>query len=85
MGMKLIQLSRRDLTGLSGVESDMTILRSIEKFLNQTNMAPTRFGRDSIHDPRIVFDMRNGREPTDRTIKRLEHFMNIYRDGAIEQ
>lgn len=59
------------------------ILRQIEKFLRDTGMAPTRFGRDAVRDPRLVFDMRNGREPSGRTTKRLEHFMNIYQNGAI--
>lgn len=80
-----MQIKRQDLNALSGTKTDMTILRTIEKFLDRTSMAPTRFGRDSIHDPRIVFDMRNGREPTDRTIKRLEHFMNKYQKGTVEQ
>src|SRR3546814_10259988 len=52
--------------------------RSVEKFLSQTGMAPTRFGRDAARDPRLVFDLRNGREPGDRVKRRVEHFMNIY-------
>lgn len=63
----------------------MTMLRKIEKFLRNTGMAPTRFGRDAVRDPRLVFDMRNGREPTPRTVRRLEHFMNIRQNGAISQ
>jgi hypothetical protein len=27
-----------------------------------------------------VFDLRNGRTPRTRTEKRIEHFMNIYRE-----
>ncbi len=63
----------------------METLRKIEKFLRHTKMAPTRFGRAAVRDPRLVFDMRNGREPTPRMIRRLEHFMNIYQNGAISQ
>ncbi|MEZ5656144.1 MAG: hypothetical protein R3E04_09700 [Sphingobium sp.] len=63
----------------------MLILRRIEKFLRDTGMAPTRFGRDAVRDPRLVFDMRNGREPTPRMIGRIEHFMNIFQNGAVEQ
>ncbi len=55
------------------------MLRSVEMFLKETGMAPTRFGRDSVRDPRIVFDMRNGREPGSRMRRRLEHFMAGYR------
>ena len=61
----------------------MSILRKIEKFLHDTGMAPTRFGRDAVKDPRLVFDMRNGREPSSRTIRRIEHFMNICQSGAV--
>lgn len=60
----------------------MPTLRKIERFLRDTGMAPTRFGRDAVRDPRLVFDMRNGREPSARTIRRIEHFMNIRQNGA---
>ena len=63
----------------------MPILRKIENFLRNTGMAPTRFGRDAVRDPRLVFDMRNGREPTPRMIRRIEHFMNICQNGVISQ
>ncbi len=60
----------------------MSILRSIESFLRRTGMPPTRFGREAVRDPRLVFDLRNGREPTERLKRRVEHFMNIYAGGA---
>lgn len=60
----------------------MSILRSIESFLRRTGMPPTRFGREAVRDPRLVFDLRNGREPTERLKRRVEHFMNIYAEGA---
>lgn len=63
----------------------MPILRRIERFLNDTNMAPTRFGREAVRDPRLVFDMRRGREPSARMIRRIEHFMSIFQRGAISQ
>ncbi|MBK5265312.1 MAG: hypothetical protein JJE34_08805 [Alphaproteobacteria bacterium] len=56
----------------------MHLLRSVERFLRQSGMAPTRFGRAAVRDPRLVFDMRNGREPGERMKRRVEHFMNIY-------
>ncbi|MCP1468908.1 hypothetical protein J3E64_000579 [Sphingobium sp. OAS761] len=54
------------------------LLRAIEKFLRQHDMPPTTFGRRSTRDPRLVFDMRNGREPGERVSRRIEHFMNTY-------
>ena len=55
------------------------LLRKIEIFLRRTGMPATKFGRLAARDPRFVFDLRNGREPRDRTERRMEHFMNTYR------
>lgn len=60
----------------------MSTLRNIERFLRRSGMAPTRFGREAVRDPRLVFDMRRGREPTPAMQRRLEHFMNIYEGSA---
>ncbi|CAN5374369.1 hypothetical protein BH10PSE12_BH10PSE12_30530 [soil metagenome] len=56
----------------------MRLLRIIERFLVETGMPPTRFGRASVRDPRLVFDLRNGREPGERMKRRVEHFMNAW-------
>ena len=58
------------------------MLRSVETFLKATGMAPTRFGRDAVRDPRIVFDMRRGREPGARMRRRLEHFMSSHQGSG---
>ncbi len=58
------------------------LLRSIEKFLREQNIPPTRFGRECARDPRLVLDLRLGREPGDRVRRRIEHFMNTYRRSA---
>jgi len=47
------------------------LLREVEKFLRRRDVAPTRFGRDAVGDPRFVFDLRNGRDPRPRTIERV--------------
>jgi hypothetical protein len=57
----------------------MHLLRTIEIFMKETGIAPTRFGRDAVRDPRLVHDLRLGREPGERMRRRVEHFMNIYR------
>ena len=56
------------------------LIRSIEKFLRRTGMPPTNFGRLAVRDPRFVIDLRNGRQPRPATEKRVEHFMNTYRE-----
>ena len=53
----------------------MHLLREVEKFLNRSQTAPTRFGRDVVGDPRFVFDLRRGREPGPATVKRLRVFL----------
>jgi len=59
------------------------ILVLVESFLRQTKMPPSRFGREAARDPRIVFDLRAGRTPSDRVRRRLAHFMTSYRtEGA---
>lgn len=58
------------------------LIRRIEKFLRQTGMSWTRFGRLAAHDPRFVGDLRNGRTPRPETEKRVEHFMNKYGETA---
>lgn len=55
------------------------LLRKIESFIRQTGMAETRFGRLAAHDPRLIGDLRNGREPRPAMYQRVEHFMTIYR------
>jgi hypothetical protein len=55
------------------------LLMSIERFLREFQMPPTRFGRACARDPRLVFDLRMGREPGERVRRRIEHFMNTYR------
>ena len=56
------------------------LIRQIELFLRETGLPWTKFGRLAVRDPRFVEDLRNGRSPNERTEKRVEHFMNNYRE-----
>ena len=58
---------------------DRPLIMTIERFLRETGMPATRFGRMAVHDPRFVLDLRMGREPGTRVRCRAEHFMNIER------
>ena len=51
----------------------------VERFLKETGLPPTKFGRLAARDPRLVLDMRNGREIGDRVAARLRIFMADYR------
>ena len=58
------------------------LIRSIEKFLKEHNMPPTKFGRLAIHDPRFVLDLRNGRSPREDTAAKVQNFMRSYHGEA---
>lgn len=53
----------------------MSVHRKIEKFLRQTNMPPSKFGRLAARDPRLVRDLRNGRELRESLAARIEAFL----------
>lgn len=59
------------------------LIRSIEKFLRQTGMPATKFGRLAAQDPRFVLDLRNGRIPRSGTEKRIEQFINSYEETPV--
>ena len=54
----------------------MTLLRAIELYLERTGTTPTRFGREVMGDPRIVHDLRRGRQLRETTAARLRAFLN---------
>ena len=58
------------------------LIRDIERFLERTGLPPTKFGRLAVADPRLVFDLRNGREPRPPLRSRVEHFMNNFWEGT---
>jgi len=53
----------------------MHVGREVERFLQQTGMPPTRFGRLAVNDPRLVGDLRNGREPGPEVSDRIRAFI----------
>lgn len=56
----------------------MTILYEIKQFLRISGMAETRFGREAANDPRLVGDLRRGREPRLELTERLRAYMSKY-------
>jgi hypothetical protein len=54
------------------------LIRDIERFLRQSGLPPTTFGRLAASDPRLVFDLRKGREPRKGLRLKVEHFMNTF-------
>jgi hypothetical protein len=45
-------------------------------------MTPTRFGRDAVHDPRLVFDLRRGRELRPQTAARVLAYVDRLNAGV---
>jgi hypothetical protein len=58
---------------------ERSLLQRIEAFLKESAMPPSVFGRAAVHDPRLVSDLRGGREPGRSVICRIEYFMNKWR------
>lgn len=51
------------------------LLRRIEAYLRATRTPATRFGREAARDPRLVHDLRRGREPGAKLTLRLITFI----------
>jgi hypothetical protein len=60
----------------------MAVLGKIERFLRQSEMPPTRFGRIAVNDPRLVGDLRRGREPGPSVVARVEATLERLAGGA---
>jgi phosphopantothenoylcysteine decarboxylase/phosphopantothenate--cysteine ligase len=61
-------------------------LAEIEAFLKEANMSATRFGREAVGDPRLVFDLRStSRAPNARLMDEVAAFMAAHgKPGARE-
>jgi hypothetical protein len=59
-------------------EDTVHINRQVEQFLRTNNMTPTKFGRLAVRDPRLVLDMRMGREIRPEMSQKLEYFMDSF-------
>jgi len=53
----------------------MNVLGKIERHLRKTGKKPTRFGREAANDPRLVFDLRDGRVVGASLTARIEAFL----------
>ena len=51
------------------------MLTKIEKFLRISGMSATEFGQRVAHDPRLVHDLRKGREAGPRMNARIASFI----------
>jgi hypothetical protein len=53
----------------------LTLLRAIELYCRRTNMSESALGRRALHDPRLVSDLRKGRQLRPETLRKLRCFL----------
>jgi hypothetical protein len=86
IGKYLSSLSRfhpRHLTSASPERIPaMPLLTDIERHLARHHMSPSRFGRDALRDPRLVFDLRRGRGAGPKVRRRIETFLSTHTTTA---
>jgi hypothetical protein len=58
------------------------LIARIDRFLRQTRMPETRFGRDAVGDPNLVATLRRGRRPRLGTVHRIEAFIRARSAGG---
>lgn len=54
------------------------VLSDVERFLRATHMTATAFGQRALNDPRLVHELRCGRECKMATRARITHFIQQY-------
>lgn len=57
-------------------------LKKIERFLRESGMAETAFGRAVVNDGSLVADLRAGRSPSLRTVERVNEFIAAHKQRA---
>lgn len=55
----------------------MSLLSAIESCLRTTRIPPSRFGRESVRDPRLVHDLRRGRQPGPAMERRVREYIAL--------
>ncbi|HEX8485687.1 hypothetical protein [Sphingomonas sp.] len=57
------------------VEAAVANLTEIGRYLEETGMPETKFGRLAVHDPRLVGDLRRGRQLGEQVAARIDRFL----------
>jgi hypothetical protein len=52
------------------------MLPEIEAYLERSRIAPSRFGRTVVGDPRFVEDLRAGRRPRRKTLEKVRIYLS---------
>ncbi len=54
----------------------MSVLIKIDRYLRRTGMPVSKFGRLAVNDPRLVHDLKRGRQPGRIIVARIEAFID---------
>ncbi len=58
----------------------MHLLTRIQRYLRQSGLSATAFGRCAVGDPKFVHDLRNGREPRTGTERRVHAWLDFHEE-----
>lgn len=61
---------------------DGEVLGKVHRYLRDSGMSATRFGRHVARDPRLVLDMRNGRSPRAAMVAKIDAFIAAHPAGG---
>ena len=61
----------------------MSVLTQIDRYLRVSNMSATRLGREVANDPRLVPDMRRGRQLRPETQRRVLDYIRARMGDAL--
>ncbi|WP_200940751.1 hypothetical protein [Sphingomonas sp. Leaf339] len=53
----------------------MSLLIKIDRYLRETGISVSRFGREAVNDPRLIFDLRRGRDPGPEITAKVEAYI----------
>lgn len=56
----------------------MHLLQRVEKHLRRSGVPQSRFGREALGDPRLVTDLRKGRELRPKTAQRVQAYLDAH-------
>lgn len=59
-------------------QEPISLLASVEAFLERHNMPPTTFGAKAVNDAKLVANLRSGADIRTRTADRIREFMEGY-------
>lgn len=59
-----------------------SFLDDVESFLTEADLKPTQFGKEALGDPSFVFNLRNGRSPSAKTMDRVREWIASRRAAA---